>query len=41
MLAVMLIMNQKKATSFEHHACFAHVLQQDGMAKAGQINGII
>ena len=29
---------------FEHHACFAHVLQlvvKDGMAKAGQINAVI
>ncbi|XP_065907752.1 zinc finger BED domain-containing protein 4-like [Dysidea avara] len=29
---------------FEHHACFAHVLQlvvKDGMAKAGQINTVI
>ena len=29
---------------FEHHACFAHVLQlvvKDGMAKAGQINAVV
>ena len=29
---------------FEHHSCFAHVLQlvvKDGMAKAGQINSVI
>ena len=28
---------------FEHHACFAHVLQlvvKDGMAKAGKINAV-
>ena len=36
--------SQLSCVSFEHHACFAHVLQlviKDGMAKAGQINGVI
>ena len=34
----------KSQVLFEHHACFAHVLQlvvKDGMAKAGQINTVI